>query len=162
MQPSEKGILYQLAEEAAYSAKGHFKTADWMGISASVYIFVPLITSIVTLIFKVPEVPQRIISFVGFLFSLIALVSVWANNREKCDQTIKKHHDLANRYLEICKQVRSEIFSGQTIANNAIQNFQSSISQLDRESGEYPIGLMGRMWSRLVINREMDLDWLYK
>ncbi len=162
MQPSEKGTAYQLAEETAYSSKGHFKTADWMGISVSVYIFVPLLTSIVTLIFMLPDVAQRIISFVGFLFSLIALMSIWTNNREKCAQAIKQHRDLANRYLEIHKQIRTQILSGQPVSADQVKGFQNSISQLDSESSEYPIGLGGRIWSRMRINREMDLGWIYK
>ena len=66
-------LLYQMAEETAWSFKGHMKTADGYGFTLACLIIVPLITSLFVLIFDFPIFIQRIAAAMGFLFSSLAL-----------------------------------------------------------------------------------------
>lgn len=157
----KKKNLYQIAEEAAYSSKGHFKTADWIKISLMLYIGVPLVTSVILLIFQLGDMATRILSFFGFLFSIIAMTSVAANNRDKTSETIKKHMDLGNKYLDLHKQVRVEATKAD-IDTSALTSFTQKIAELDRETADLHICFAGRLWSKMCIKKEMDLDWLYK
>ncbi len=159
---SNKEILYSFAEETAYSSKGHFKTADWLRQSLMFYIVIPFITSAITLVFQVPEPWQRIVSFAGFLFSFFALVSVWSSNRDKADLEIRKHMELGNKYLSIHKEIR--ILSAQSgeLSSEKIQDLSKRINELDQETTTCTISFVGRWWSKIRINSEMDLDWLKK
>jgi hypothetical protein len=68
--------LQQLAKEAIYSAKGHFKTADWIGMAVAAYVTVPLLTSLVIFIFDPTEIIEKVLALLGAVFSVLALASV--------------------------------------------------------------------------------------
>jgi hypothetical protein len=160
MSLSKTDILYKLAQETAYSSKGHFKRADWLRLSLGVYVFIPMVTSLLTLFFDLPYLGERIAGFLGLLFSMIALVSVRSNNRDRADEEIKKHMELGNSYLDIYKELRVLITQEENVPSEKIRSLHEAISKLDRESTSYQIGFVGRWWSKLRINSEMELDWL--
>lgn len=162
MNRDQQKILLQLAEEAIYSAKGHFKSADWLKVALACYIFVPLITSLILLFFIFSELWQRILSFFGFLFSSLALNSALNNNRDKANTLIKQHMDLGNRYLEIFKQIRNLNSDIQNLSIEKLEEIQKSISQLDNQTKFFPITFIGRWWTKLRIRGEVDLDWIYR
>jgi len=162
MNGNKQKTLLQLAEEAIYSAKGHYKSADWLKISLSCYISIPLITSFLLLIFIFPESWQRLISFIGLLFSSLALISVWNNNRDKANKIIEQHMDLGNKYLEIYKQIRNLNTDSENLSGEKLNEIQSNITQLDNQTKRLPISFVGRWWAKLRIKKEVGLDWIYQ
>jgi len=153
-------VIYQLAEEAAYSAKGHFKSADWIRVSLSVYIFVPLFTSLIIFVVHLPDLADRILSFIGLLFASLALSSSRSNNRDRVSKEIKNHMELGNRYLELFKRMRTMAAGSGSPNEETLDDLQKQISELDAQTNKLRINTVGYWWTRLRINREMDLDWL--
>lgn len=152
--------LKRMVIETAYSSKGHFKTADSMGLSLGAYVAVPMITSILQTLFIFPELVNKILSFVGFLFSFLALNSVLASNRDKANRSIETHIDLGNKYLEIYKEIRVRLTDVSNVTTDMLAGWQSRISDLDRRTSKSKISLIGRLWSKLRIKEEMDLHWI--
>lgn len=161
MSLTRKQLLYQLAEEAAYSFKGHMKTADGYGFTLASLIVVPIVTSLLVLIFELPVVVQKIAAAAGFLFSSFALMSSLATNKEKADQTITGHCKLGNKYLELYNEIKLAATDIDSLDQQKLERFQKRIGELNSETGEYRITLIGRWWSWWKIEKEMDLKWLY-
>lgn len=162
MSLTQKELLYQLAEESAYSFKGHMKTADGHGFTLASLIVVPLITSLLVLIFDLPLVVQRIASAAGFLFSVLALTSTLAINKEKADQTIAAHTELGNKYLDLYNEIKVVATNIETLDQTKLVYFQKRIGELNAETDRLRITLIGRWWSKLKIEKEMDLAWIYE
>lgn len=150
--------VLKLAEETAYSSKGHFKSADWYKIRMNLYICIPVSTSLLTFGFDLERMLTQTLSFLGLVFSSLAFLSV--NSGTAMFEKIKGHMDLANSYLEIHKQIRTLFCDSSSITKDVVDKFQEMVSSLDRKSSYYQIGFIARVWSRWVIKREMNLDWL--
>jgi hypothetical protein len=60
------------------------------GFTLASLIFVPLVTSLLVLIFEFPLFVQRIAAAAGFLFSALALTSTLATNKKR--QTRQSQH----------------------------------------------------------------------
>ncbi|MCK6462442.1 MAG: hypothetical protein L6Q29_01315 [Candidatus Pacebacteria bacterium] len=155
-----KNELKRMIIETAYSSKGHFKTADWMELSLAAYVSVPMITSLLQVFFAFPDLAERIISFVGFVFAFLALGSVMANNRDKANRSIETHIDLGNKYLEIYKEIRVRLTDINSVTADMLAGWQARISELDRRTSKSKISFAGRWWSKLRIKEEMDLQWV--
>jgi hypothetical protein len=155
-----KDELKRMVIETAYSSKGHFKTADAMGLSLAAYVTVPMVTSLLQAFFGFPDWANKTLSFVGFLFSFLALSSVLATNRDKANQSIENHIDLGNKYLEIYKEIRVRLTDINTVTTDMLSAWQGRISDLDRRTSKSKISLIGRWWSALRIKEEMDLHWV--
>jgi hypothetical protein len=154
-------LLRQLAEESIYSAKGHYKTADWLNVSLAGYIFIPLTTSLLLLLFTFPDLLQRILSFLGFLFASLALNSAINNNKDKGNKKIENHQSLGDKYLDLYKRLRTLYADLDNVTVGNLKNIQKELSQLDNTKSLH-ISFMGRLWSKSTIKKEMDMDWLYK
>jgi hypothetical protein len=74
----EKELIKTLAVEAIYSAKGHFKTGDWIERYLFLLVIVPFITSTIILIFPLPDIWVKICSFFGIVFSLLSLAYAYS------------------------------------------------------------------------------------
>jgi hypothetical protein len=152
-------VLKSLAEEAAYSSKGHFKSADWINISIKLMISVPLITSSITYGFDLSRLYAQIISLLGLLYSVWALIYLngnWFSDRRA------KHMTLGSQYLDLYKDIRIECAKSEKLSGDLINLYRVRISELDNATSEAPIGFMGRIWSRCRIKDEMNLNWIYE
>jgi hypothetical protein len=152
-------VIHQLALETAYSSKGHFKSADWIRIALSCYIFVPLFTSLIIFVFDFTKTLERILSFTGLIFSSLALSSSLSNNRDKAEETIEKHMQLGNEYLTIFKALRN-LDSKPVIDEKEVDELHKKINDLDGRSSSLHINLIGRLWSKIRVGSEMDLSWI--
>lgn len=154
--------LMRIAEEAAYSAKGHMKSADWTQVSLRVFIGLPIIISIVLLSFQdINKDLSRLLNCVAFVFSMLAFTSPVLSNPEKAADLIEKHMTLGNDYLQVYKDIRNLVASGLT-NNEEINKISDRMKDLDSRTGKLKIGFVARHWSRNKINSEMDLDWIEK
>lgn len=159
---TRKDLLYQLAEETAYSFKGHMKTADGYGFTLACFIAVPLLTSLLILIWDIPLVIQRIAGAAGFLFSALALNSTLATNKEKADKTIEAHTDLGNKYLALYGEIKVAATNIESLDQAKLDYFQKRIAELNTETTKLRITFIGRWWSKLAIEKEMDVKWLHE
>jgi hypothetical protein len=98
----------------------------------------------------------------GFFFSFLALNSNSNNNRDKANKVIEQHFDLANKYLEIFKQIRNLNCDIESLTIQKLNEIQSEVTQLDIQSTQLPISFIGRWWAKLRINKEVDLGWIYQ
>lgn len=153
-------LLYQMAEETAWSFKGHMKTADGYGFTLACLIVVPLVTSLLILIFDFSVFIQRIAAAMGFLFSSLALTSTLATNKEKADQTISAHMELGNKYLDLYNEIKVLATDIPTINQEKLSELQRKVGELNTQTSKLRITLIGRWWSRWKIDKEMDLDWI--
>ncbi len=158
---TKKRLLYQIAEESAYSFKGHMKTADGHGFTLACFIVVPLVTSLLILIWDLPLFVQRIASAAGFLFSALALNSTLATNKEKAGKTIEAHTNLGNKYLNLYNEIKVAATNMDVLDQAKLDYFQKKIGELNGETTKLRITFIGRCWSKWRIEKEMDLKWLY-
>lgn len=155
-------ILMKYAEEAAYSSKGHFKTADWLKISLGLYICLPIILSIILIIFSdAPQWLNKLLSCLSIIFSILALTSPMVSNQVLATKTISEHMSIGNEYLDIYKKIRN-ISNESEVVKETIDNFSEQIKLLDKKTNNLRISFAGRIISRLLITKEMDLNWIYK
>lgn len=160
MNVEKEDIIYGLAEEAAYSFKGHFKTSDWVNFYLGAFVFIPLVTSLLTAFFDIPRTSERILSFLGMIFAIFALISNFNNNRKIADKKIKEHQELGNQYLELYKEIKVLACDINSLSSEKLMEIQKKISQLDQKTNDLKISFVGRWWSKIRINSEMDLKWL--
>ena len=149
-----------MAEETAWSFKGHMKTADGYGFTLACLITIPLITSLLVLIFDLPVFIQRIAAAMGFLFSSLALTSTLATNKEKAVQIIAAHMELGNKYLELYNEIKVLATSIETLDQTKLSGLQRKIGELNTQTSKFRITLIGRWWSWWKIDKEMDLAWI--
>lgn len=160
MSLTPKQLLYQMAEETAWSFKGHMKTADGYSFTLACLIVVPLMTSLLVFIFDLSVFIQRIASALGFLFSSLALTSTLATNKEKADQTISKHMELGNKYLNLFNEIKVLVTDIAIVDQTKLNELQKKIGELNMQTSKCRITLIGRWWSWWKINKEMDLAWI--
>ena len=154
-----KKNIAMVAEEIAYSSKGHFKSADWIKISLSIYILVPLLFSLIIFIWGDY---YKIFSFISLFFSILAINSSLANNRDIANKEIKRHMEIGNNYLEIYKELRNSFSNVSSVDINILDSYRKRISLLDNQSNNCNINFAGRIWSKVTIKKEMDMSWIYK
>ncbi len=153
--------LMKYAQEAAYSSKGHFKSADWLSLSLKLYVGLPIIISIILLSWQnMASWASRLLNCVAFIFSSLAITSPLVNNQNQAIQTLENHMALGNGYLILFKSIR-DISTQEIIRKEDIEQISNKMKELDEKTSKFRIGKAARLWSKCVIKREMDLDWIY-
>jgi hypothetical protein len=152
-------LAKQLAEETIYSAKGHFKTSDWIGRQLFLLVVVPFATSAITLVFTPPDWLVRLLAFAGLLFSTFALVFSYASNQQKAQEDMEKHLDCGNKYLEIYKKLRAGVETD-SLTKNDLQTVTQEVSKLDQATCNLKISTIGRWHAKLALEREVDCSWM--
>jgi hypothetical protein len=153
-------MLY--AEEVAYSSKGHFKAADWARIFTQLCIALPLILSIVLIVYQdMAQAWSRLLNCVSMTFSLIAIMSPLVNNQEQAHKKTAGHMILGNAYLDLYSQIR-DLSTEEIITKEHLEQVAKRKRELDSQTSELRIPLVPRLWSKLCIKKEMNLDWIYK
>ncbi len=154
-------LLKQMAEEAIYSAKGHFKSSDWIGYCLFLLIVVPFITSSVILIFDVDDFWTRVLAFVGAVFSMLAIVYSFTSNQPQAKKRIEQHMTLGNQYLGIYSEIRELVMTNSQTPTK-IQRLRKDLHELNVKTSNCKITFFGRWHSKIVIHNEVDTKWLYE
>jgi len=145
--------LKNLAEDAAYTFKGLYKTADALRITYKVYVLFPVLFSLCILGF--PDVltqgEEKLFSIICIFFGFLLFYN------QKKYELIPKYHRIANRYKTIYDRLM--------IAHNEekktdFDEVRSELEKLREETPECEINCIGRYWAKFKINKEMNLDWL--
>jgi hypothetical protein len=152
---NKRKILQELGEDAAYTFKGLYKTADYLRLQYKFLLFIILLFSIIMLGFG-----DTLQSLVTKILSVIALLaSIWLLVNQKEYEKIEDYMRLANKYKNLFDEIRNAYYS-----NNFenIETFQQEINNLREQSYSYPIGKIARWWSKHVIRKEINLEWIYE
>lgn len=152
---NKRKILQELGEDTAYTFKGLYKTADCLRLEHKILLFITLSFSIMILGFddKLPNLVTKILS-------VIALISsIWLLVNQKEYEKVEGYMRLADKYKNLFDKIRNTYYS-----NNFenIEAFQQEMNDLREKSHSYPIGKIARWWSKRVIKKEMNLEWIYK
>lgn len=160
MSLTPKENLMKYAEETAYSSKGHFKTADFTKLSLRFFIGVPIVLTIILIVYTdIPQWGSRLLNCVGLISSVLALASPLVNNQDRAGKIIDEHMSLGNSYLELHKKIRN-ISTQETITIDQLNEITTKMTELDNKSRDLHIGAVGRLWSKFRIQKEMDLGWI--
>jgi hypothetical protein len=152
---SEKRVLQELAIDAAYTFKGLHKTADSLEITRRLFLMIPIAFSVIVLIFQ-SDVPAIVISVLAAL-SLLVTIFVLLNEKEY-DKT-RAYRELANKFKTIYDELRVKY---DTSDPSNLDALTKRINDLRLETSEFPVSRVGRVWSKLTISGEMNLDWTRK
>lgn len=154
--------LLKYAEEVAYSSKGHFKTADWTKISTQACIVVPLIFSVILIVYQdMAQAWSRALNAISMIFSMLALMSPLVSNQKQACKKTDEHMVLGNAYLDLYTRIR-DISTEDTVTKEHINEIARTKRDLDARTNLLRITLIPRLWSKLRIKKEMDLDWIYE
>jgi hypothetical protein len=146
-----------IGEDCAYSFKGLYKQSDWMEKSIRIYVFAPLLSSILFLV--APTLAQ---STFGTMLSVITLIfSIIMLTKRNQTESIVGYRDLANQFKEIYEQAEL-MYHSKNYDNEQIKKLVEKKSELNTNTSRFPISGIARIWSKLVIKHEMNIDWLKK
>ncbi len=99
---NEQKILQELGEDAAYTFKGLYKTADWLRLEYKILLFITLSFSIIVLGFddSLPGLWVKILS----VMALIA--SVWLLINQKEYEKVEDYMRLADKYKNLFDRIK--------------------------------------------------------
>lgn len=92
-----KELLKHIGESTAYSAKGHFKTADIRRISTYVYIVVNIVFAVMAISGLFTQLWIQILSILSLIASILLLIPDAPGGLGICS----KHSKFGNMYLEL-------------------------------------------------------------
>jgi hypothetical protein len=154
--------LMKYAEEVAYSSKGHFKAADWTKMWTQLCIGVPILLSVVLIVYQtMDQALSRFLNCASMIFSILALMSPLVSNQDQACKKTDEHMNLGNAYLDLYTKIRN--FSTEdAVTMEHIEEIAKIKRELDAKSNSLRISFIPRWWSKLRINKEMDLGWIYE
>ena len=68
---------------------------------------------------------------------------------------------LGNAYLDLYSEIR-DISTEESVTKEHIDQIAKKKRALDAQTNVLRIPLVARLWSSLVIKKQMDLDWIYE
>jgi glucan phosphoethanolaminetransferase (alkaline phosphatase superfamily) len=156
-----KKKLQRVGEDAAYTFKGLYKTADSLGFFYNILLIIPIILSISCLGFEA-HLSHWIIKIVSCL-SLIAVFILLFKKNDFSESKIEKYRKVANEYKEIYDEIECYYHDcdEKRDIEKKIDSIMNRISKLRQKTVELPINILGRFLSKRKINEEMDLGWIY-
>jgi len=91
---------------------------------------------------------------------MIALIaSMWLLVNQKKYEKVEGYMRLADKYKNLFDRIRNAYYSSNF---ENIETFQQEIKNLREKSYNYPVGKIARWWSKRVIKKEMNLEWIYE
>lgn len=151
----DKKLIQQEAESVAYTYKGLYKTADFYRILYHISTGLSFIIGLGLLVFEVSSTLSKFLGALGILDGIILLMN------QKDINDIEDYHKLANKYLSVYKDLQAIYYSKE---DNSVtfNDLRVRIKLLDEETSKYNIGTVGRLWSKIRIKSEMNLEWVYE
>ena len=150
-----KELLNHIGESTAYSAKGHFKTADVRRRTTYAYIVINIVFAVMAISGLFTQAWIQILSVVSLLSSILLLISESHGGLGICN----RHDKFGNQYLELHNDCYAE-FLKDSIDEIAISKLQERHNKLNK--AERPtINYWGRRLSKAAIekSKEMKIWW---
>lgn len=143
-----KTLLRKLAEETIYTSKGHFKACDIRRFLVSLAIWSCAIASVLDLAFDWGK-SLDIIGLIGAISLLI-----W---NERDGHTFQsRHHQLANDYLALHKEIR-ELYYSDCITQDATQALSKKVRDTNKKKS-IEISFLARKWAQRAIQKGEETD----
>ncbi len=151
----DKDLLKHIGESTAYSAKGHFKTADIRRIATYVYITLNFALSIVCLANVVSNHWLQIFSIISLFASILLLISETHGGLAVC----REHTKYANLYLELHNDTYAEFLNPYTTQQN-LEELKERFNSLNKKERPH-INIGGKYWAKYAIEKmkEMNIWW---
>ena len=148
-------IIKATAEDCAYTYKGLYKQSDIKEKYSSFLIFIPIIYSIIILVFPsvANELFGKIISVITLISSILLLVG------NKNSENIVEYRKIANNYKALYDELCILSSSG---CDSAVKlgEIVTKKNELNEKTSLYPIGILAKLWTKKVIDKEMNLLWI--
>lgn len=152
---SEK-LLKHIGESTAYSAKGHFKTADIRRISTYTYIVVNIVFAVMAISGLFSQFWIQLFSVSSLIASILLLVSENHGGLGICSM----HSKFGNMYLELHNDTYAA-FLKDDLDQNSIDILQERFNKLNKT--ERPnINLIGRHWAKHAIEKSGEMTKWWK
>ena len=153
MEGKDLRILQRLGEDTAYTFKGLYKEADWLEHKYRFYLVIPVVSSIVSLVFdeQLPELFTRILAVFSLVLLFLALFE------QKRLESVDSYRGLANEIKAIYDQAENAFHLNESLDCG---HLREQWNVLRKQTQRYPIGPVGRYWSQKRISTEMNLSWL--
>lgn len=151
-----KELLKHIGESTAYSAKGHFKTADIRRITTYLYIVVNIVFAVMAISGLFAQLWIQILSVISLIASILLLISETHGGLGICS----KHSKFGNMYLELHNDTYAE-FLKERIEQSSIERLQERLNKLNKT--ERPnINLGGRYWAKYAIEKSGEMTKWWK
>lgn len=151
-----KDLLRHIGESTAYSAKGHFKTADIRRISTYVYIVINIVFAVMAISGLFTQLWIQLLSIASLIASILLIISETHGGLGICS----KHSKFGNMYLELHNDTYSEFLKESDNQNN-IEKLQERLNKLNKT--ERPnINLGGRYWAKYAIENSGEMTKWWK
>lgn len=150
-----KELLKHIGESTAYSAKGHFKTADIRRLSTYIYITLNFALSILCLANIVTTLWLQIFSIISLFASILLLISETHGGLSIC----REHMRFGNQYLELHNDTYTE-FLNPYVTQQKVEELKDRFNTLNKK--ERPnINVGGKFWAKFSIEKmkEMNIWW---
>jgi len=156
-----KKELQSIGEDAAYTFKGLYKTADSLGFLYNVFLIIPISFCILCLGFD-EYLANWFLKIVSCL-SLISAFILLLNKKNYSEDKMEKYRRLANKYKDVYDKLESYFYECNDIKNISknISDIRKIMNNLRLETVELPINMLGRFLSKKKIKEEMNLEWIY-
>lgn len=148
-----KELLQKLGDNAAHTFKGLYKTSDCLEITYKLYVAVPFLFSLLMLADLVGGILARVLAVISLMFSIMLIIN------QNSFSAITEYRKLANQFKKVYDQLEQKYHRREFAG---LDDIYKRLSELMDETSRLPISRMGRWWSKRVINREMDLRWIYE
>jgi len=146
-----KELLQKMGEETIYTAKGHFKSADYNRICTRSLLLLSLVADVVGLLIEGNW--GTALNLAGIVSAVILLVKDAEDGKDQR----RKHQFLANKYLSLHKKLRSAFYNP-NISEGDIQQLQLACEQLDTQKKNPDISLIPRIWAKWAIESWHETD----
>lgn len=149
-------MLKHIGESTAYSAKGHFKTADIRRISTYLYIVVNIVFAVMAISGFFAQLWIQILSVISLVASIVLLISETHGGLGICS----KHSKFGNMYLVLHNDTYAEFLKEQ-IEQSSVEKLQERLNKLNKT--ERPnINLGGRYWAKYAIEKSGEMTKWWK
>ena len=153
MKKEQLKLLQRLGEDTAYTFKGLYKESDWLEYKYRLYLSVPVIFHIVSLVFD-QELSGLFIKILAVISLISIVLALLGQKRFEC---VDSYRYLADQIKTIYDQAE-EAYLLREIENYGELREQWNI--LRQQTQKCPIGIIGRYLSQRKIKKEMNLSWL--
>lgn len=151
-----KELLKHVGESTAYSAKGHFKTADIRRISTYIYIVVNIVFAVMAISGLFSQLWIQLLSIASLIASILLLISETHGGLGICS----RHTKFGNLYLELHNDTYSE-FLKESLDQQNVEKLQERLNKLNKT--ERPnINLGGRHWAKYAIEKSGEMTKWWK
>jgi hypothetical protein len=154
MEYPHREILKIIGESTAYSAKGHFKSADVRRILTFIFIFINIVFAALAMTDLMPPFWLKILSFNSLAVSILLLTYEVKGGLGICD----KHMLFGNLYLELHNDIMIAFINDYS-GNETIEQLKNRVNELNKKERPH-ITTFAKWWAKNAIEGRKEIkNW---